>query len=94
MAECNARLMKEVSEEMKCSTALVKECVEFYGQFIADTIRAGSLEGVAIPYLGKIQVKLINQQYKEFLHAQTPAFRRMLLDAPRTQIDELLKIEE
>jgi hypothetical protein len=94
MAECNQRLIKEVADELKSHPSIVAGCIDFYGEFIANTIRAGAMEGVIIPYLGKIQVKLINQQYKDFLHAQTPAFKKMVKDASGRQLDELFKFND
>jgi hypothetical protein len=67
--ECNGRLLREIAEDMQLTIAQVDDITKHYAGYIADTIRSGSLAGVTVPYLGKFQVKLHSQQYKDYLHS-------------------------
>lgn len=92
--ECNSRLIQETANELKVSEKTVNDCLSFYSEFIVGTIRAGNMEGVTVPYLGKFQVKLHLQQYKDFFHALTPEHRKLLKNAPRESINDLLNRNE
>jgi hypothetical protein len=55
--EANEALYKEVARLRKVTKTQVKEIMDFVGQYVAGVIRDGSMEGVMLPYFGKIQPK-------------------------------------
>lgn len=61
---CNKRLLTDVQLTTKESTATIKDAVDFYGKFIADTIKVGAFETIMIPYFGKFQPKTKEIQWK------------------------------
>lgn len=67
--ECNNHIIREIAEDANLNVSQVEDITKHCSSFIADTIRSGGLEGVMIPYLGKFQVKLHSQQYKDYLHS-------------------------
>ena len=67
--ECNGRIIREIADDMNISIGTVEDIIRSVSSFTADTIRMGGLEGVMIPYLGKIHVKPYSQQYKDYLHS-------------------------
>jgi nucleoid DNA-binding protein len=67
--ECNSRIIREIAEDMSLNISQVEHITKHFSEFISGTIHSGSLEGVMVPYLGKFQVKLHSQQYKDFLHS-------------------------
>lgn len=63
----NARLYTEVAQIMKLKPAQVREMVHFTGEFIYDMIGEGLMQGVMLPYFGKIKPKKkYIQQLKRF----------------------------
>lgn len=54
----NERLYYEVAKLTKMSKTDVEDIVQFTGQYIADVISAGTMEGVMLPYFGKFTPKL------------------------------------
>lgn len=86
---CNTRLIEEVSEEQQVRPAIVDGILKHYNNYIADTIRSGTMEGVMVPYLGKFQVKLKNQQYRAYLHSLHPVFKRVMESTPSNLIENL-----
>jgi type II secretory pathway component PulF len=89
--ECNRRLVKEVSEELEQTQAYTEKILSHYSQFIANTIRSGSLEGVFIPFLGKIQPKLKNQQYRDYLHSLHPVFKKVLQTSSPDMVEKIFE---
>jgi nucleoid DNA-binding protein len=85
--ECNARLIREVAEEQDVTISQVEDILKHVARYTADVIRSGNLEGVMIPYLGKFQVKIKNQQYKDYYHALGKDMKGYLRNNP-----EALKI--
>ena len=67
--ECNNRIVRDIAEDMKLNISQVEDITKHFSGFISNTIHSGAMEGVMIPYLGKFQVKLNSQQYKDYLHA-------------------------
>lgn len=92
--ECNKRLVAEVAEELGINMATVEGVLQHYASFIASTIRSGSLEGVFVPYLGKFQVKLKNQQYRAYLHSLPPMFKQVFTKQPFAVTEEVLKVHD
>jgi nucleoid DNA-binding protein len=54
----NEKLYEEVARLTKVPEAEVRKMVEFYGKFIADTMKRGDMQGVMIPYFGKFRPKV------------------------------------
>lgn len=90
--ECNRRLIGEVAEEQDLYISQVEGVLQHYSRYIARTIRSGSMEGVTIPYLGKIQVKHRAQQYKRLMFSLPPEWRKLLNDMPSKEKRKLFKL--
>ena len=67
--ECNHRIIREIAEDQNLPISLTEDIIQHTFNYVTDTIRSGSLEGVMIPYLGKFQVKAHSQQYRDYLHS-------------------------
>ena len=67
--EYNNHIIREIAEDMDMTIIQVEDITKHFSNFIGTTIHSGGLEGIMIPYLGKFQVKLHSQQYKDYLHA-------------------------
>lgn len=59
----NERLYKLVAHKCDTSPRQVEECLDVLGKFIKSTMEQGAFDGVMIPYLGKIQVKVKTAQW-------------------------------
>jgi len=90
---CNKRIAKEVAEEQNVSLMIVEHAVHHYGEFIATTIRSGGMEGVFIPYLGKIMVKHGEQQFKDYYHSLGPVDKAVLKGLTQTELNQLFAAE-
>lgn len=53
----NEKLYKLVAYKCDTSPKQVEECIDILSKFIRRKIEEGALEGVMIPYFGKIKVK-------------------------------------
>jgi hypothetical protein len=64
----NEELYVITSRMTKANKGTVEDIIRFTGNFIADTIRSGQMQGVQIPYFGKFRPKVervyANQQRK------------------------------
>lgn len=65
--EANTQIIRGIANDMELPIYLVEDVVKSMGEFTANTIRTGDLEGVMWPYLGKFQVKPYSIQYNDFL---------------------------
>lgn len=54
---CNDRLYKETGIIMDLEARQVREITDFVGEYIATTMRAGTMEAVMIPKFGKFRPK-------------------------------------
>jgi nucleoid DNA-binding protein len=88
--ECNKRLINQTAEDLGINISQVENILGHFADFTARTIRSGSLEGVCVPYLGKFQVKVKAQQYKEFLHSLHPVIKKEFQKLPTENITYLL----
>jgi len=92
--ECNKRLIKEVAEELDITQGQVETVLKEFTDIIATVIKSGTMEGVSIPYLGKIQVKFKTEQYKDLLHSVHPDFKKILRSSTHDQVENLFKPNE
>lgn len=63
-ALCNKDLLTDVKMATGESAADISSVVDFFSQFIADTIREGAFEGVLVPHFGKFQPKVTKVQWR------------------------------
>lgn len=89
--ECNARITEETAAEVGQDKKFVEEAVGHFAEFIATTIRSGNMDGVLIPYMGKIQMKPMSAMYHDYLKALTPEMRKLLL-APEAKNNNLKEL--
>jgi hypothetical protein len=54
----NERLYEETARLTKTKVSHVEEIIEFTGKFVADTIAAGTMQAVMLPYFGKFRPKI------------------------------------
>ena len=54
----NERLYQEVARLTKQNKGTVRDMVGFVGEFIASTMKEGSMQGVMLPYFGKFRPKI------------------------------------
>lgn len=92
--ECNRRLIKEVAEELDITQGQVETVLGEFTSIIATVIKSGTMEGVTIPYLGKIQVKFKTEQYKDLLHSIHPEFKKMLRSNTHDEVENLFKLDD
>jgi hypothetical protein len=92
--ECNSRLLEEVAEELNVPQGTVDYVIHTFTQHINKTIRAGNMDGVAIPYLGKIQVKHINRQFADFIHANPKEFKNIIKQITPESLHEIMSPDE
>lgn len=57
MPLCNDKVKAETAKLCKVPEGKVEEVMTFLGNYIADVIRSGTMEGVMIPYFGKFRAK-------------------------------------
>ncbi len=88
--ECRGRLIREVAEEQDILISTAESIIGHYTKYIADVIRAGSMEGVFVPYLGKFQVKLEYQQYRAYLHSLHPVMKKLFQQTAPEEVNQLL----
>ena len=60
----NERLYKLTAYKCDTTPKQVEECITFLGKYIQEVMETGALEGVMIPYFGKIKVKPKRAQWK------------------------------
>ena len=87
--ECNSRILLEVVEETNIPQYVMESMVAHYSRFTANTIRAGAMEGIFFPFLGKFQVKHKAQQLKALIHS-TPVGLRDMIDTSKIMNNETL----
>lgn len=89
---CNKSLLYETSSELKISEKKVAELIQFFTDQIGLEVRSGAMNGVMIPYLGKIQVKHELIQYKDFFHTLTPDQKKLFLrkENNRERVSEVI----
>lgn len=92
--ECNKRLIKEVAEELEITQGQVETVLKEFTDVIATVIKSGTMEGVSIPYLGKIQVKFKTEQYKDLLHSIHPEHKKILRGNTHDEVENLFKPNE
>lgn len=67
--ECNQRIMKQIGLDLNLPQSLIEDVLKSVSSYTADVIRMGGMEGVMLPYLGKLQVKPESQQYRDYVIA-------------------------
>lgn len=91
--ECNKRLIEQIAIDLKVKNSVVEHIIYSYTAYIANTMKSGTMEGVCVPYLGKFQVKMENQQYKAYLHQLPVPFKQIFQNNPPAIIDEVFKYD-
>lgn len=65
--DCNTDLITDTAKLTGESEQQVRQAVNFFTEFIADTISNGAFETVIVPYFGKFQPKVRELQWKSHL---------------------------
>lgn len=58
------KLIKQTAISLKETRATTTDIIDFYSQFIRDTIASGQLENVMIPQFGKFKVNMKRIKYQ------------------------------
>lgn len=83
-----------MADEQAVALSVVEHAIHHYGEFIATTIRSGGMEGVFIPYLGKISVKHREQQFKDYIHTLSPIEQTVLRNMKQDELDIVFAYKE